>query len=355
MLAIDPHVFAVVRASDDAVNRVLALTNVSAGSRTIEVPLTDIGSTSAGWRDVLSRRRLHATGGRLSIALKPYDVVWLVPEEAPPWIVVTDLDGTLLDEETYDWTPARPAIDALAARGIPLLLCTSKSRAELEPLRAALGHEGPFIVENGGAVCVPAGLFGPTTGPPAGSQRRDGLDILPLGTPYATLVAALAEAAAEAGIAVRGFHDMDDHEVAERTGLTRDAASLARRREFDEAFIAPGVSDEGLLRLERALESRAVRMARGGRFLHVLGQCDKGLALRRLLERYMRARGPMRVAALGDAPNDLPILNAAHVPIIIRSPRASTLQALVPRARISELTGPAGWNAAVLALLAADA
>ena len=31
-------------------------------------------------------------------------------------MVFTDLDGTLMDHETYDVAPAKPALDALAAR-----------------------------------------------------------------------------------------------------------------------------------------------------------------------------------------------------------------------------------------------
>src|SRR4030095_2019373 len=38
-------------------------------------------------------------------------------------VVVTDVDGCLLDAATYSWDAARPAIEALKQRGIPLVLC----------------------------------------------------------------------------------------------------------------------------------------------------------------------------------------------------------------------------------------
>lgn len=34
----------------------------------------------------------------------------------PPLLVFTDLDGTLLDHESYDWSPARPALNRLSVR-----------------------------------------------------------------------------------------------------------------------------------------------------------------------------------------------------------------------------------------------
>lgn len=78
----------------------------------------------------------------------------------PPLIVFSDLDGTLLDEQ-YDFSPAKPALRLLEDRGIPLVLATSKTRAELATLRAALGGAPSLIFENG------AGLALPRNGEPA--------------------------------------------------------------------------------------------------------------------------------------------------------------------------------------------
>jgi hypothetical protein len=68
-----------------------------------------------------------------------------------PLVVFTDLDGTLLDHATYSFGPARPALDALAAAGVPVVLCTSKTRAGPSTGDRPSRH-APFVVENGGAV-----------------------------------------------------------------------------------------------------------------------------------------------------------------------------------------------------------
>src|SRR4030042_1984828 len=100
----------------------------------------------------------------------------------------TALAGALLDHATCAFEPARPALEALAAAGIPLILCTSKTRAETERWRRALGNAHPFIVENGGAVFIPEGYFAFD----AGFDRREGgYGILELGRPYAELRRAL--------------------------------------------------------------------------------------------------------------------------------------------------------------------
>ena len=77
----------------------------------------------------------------------------------PHVIVVSDLDGTLLDHETYSFDAARPALARLRQADVPLVLCTSKTRAEVESIRRSLDNEHPFIVENGGAVVIPLDYF----------------------------------------------------------------------------------------------------------------------------------------------------------------------------------------------------
>ena len=47
------------------------------------------------------------------------------------WLVFTDLDGTLLDED-YGWAAARPAVEALQAASIPIILNSSKTVMEME-------------------------------------------------------------------------------------------------------------------------------------------------------------------------------------------------------------------------------
>ena len=83
----------------------------------------------------------------------------------PLIIVFSDLDGTLLDHETYAWDAAVPALGILRQRKIPLVLCSSKTAAEIFPLRAELGFaDCPAIVENGAGL-LPARTSRPTPPP----------------------------------------------------------------------------------------------------------------------------------------------------------------------------------------------
>ena len=46
------------------------------------------------------------------------------------FVIFTDLDGSMLDAETYSFQAARPALQKLKKKQVPIILCTSKTRAE---------------------------------------------------------------------------------------------------------------------------------------------------------------------------------------------------------------------------------
>jgi mannosyl-3-phosphoglycerate phosphatase len=263
-------------------------------------------------------------------------------------VVVSDLDGTLLDHETYAFDAAWPALDCLERDAIPLVLCSSKTRAEIEPLRAELRNGHPFISENGGALFIPDGYFAFDID---GAERRDAYLVVRLGDAYADLVTALAAAACASGVRVRGFADMTDADVASATGLTIDQARLARRREFDEPFEV--LDPDGEASLTAEIARRGKRWTTGGRFHHIVGRNDKAEAVRLLASLYRRAFGAVRTIGLGDAPNDAGFLAEVDVPIVIPSARAAELQTLVPEARVATRRGPAGWSDEVLAAIGA--
>jgi mannosyl-3-phosphoglycerate phosphatase len=255
-------------------------------------------------------------------------------------VVVTDLDGCLLDPATYRWDAARPAIEALKQRGIPLVLCSSKTRAEMEPLHADLGLDAPYVFENGGGIVFPAGA------PWSRVARRDGGPLLVrLSEPLRDLGRALLEIAREAGARLRGFSRLSAREVVELTGLPEADVERARRREHSEPFVLEAGSEQVV---REAAARRGLRVIRGGRFHHLTGELDKGRAVRQVL----KLLAPTDSIGLGDAENDLGLLRAVDHPILVPRPGGDidpALDAAFPSAERAPAPGPAGWNQAVLA------
>lgn len=270
----------------------------------------------------------------------------------PRILVFTDLDGTLLDGATYAFEPAREALEVLHDCRIPLILVSSKTRAEMEPLRFELNNLDPFVVENGAAVYLPKDLF---DDPIPYAVFRDPYLVIEQGTAYARVRSGLKEIAQAVGRPLRGFGDMSSEEIAERTGLSEREAVLAKQREYDEPFLVDD-SEAVMERIGREADAKGLRVTRGGRFCHLSGRIDKGDACRQIIECYRRqwksAEGELITIGLGDGPNDLPMLAVVDRPVVIPRPDGSVNPALQsPVFHTAPAPGPAGWNRAVLRLI----
>ena len=132
----------------------------------------------------------------------------------------------------YRWDAARPALEALGSGGVPLLLCSSKTRAEMEALARGLGLAGPLIVENGGALVLPKGRADG-----AGVRREDARLARRARAPRQAPDAGHGGDRAETGVAatrLRGTARVRDRgPVPASSGLVE----LARRREWDAPFL----------------------------------------------------------------------------------------------------------------------
>ncbi|MDL0430307.1 HAD-IIB family hydrolase [Marinobacter sp. TBZ242] len=263
----------------------------------------------------------------------------------PRLILFSDLDGTLLDHDSYDWSPAKPALARLAAADIPVVLNSSKTAGEIRALREQLGNTAPFIVENGAAVIIPANCFGP------GPEQ-----VQTFGAPRDDVLALLKECRAE-GFRFRSFSDMSPAELAGHSNLSESEAELAKERAGTEPLLWEG-DEDSLARFREKLSEHSCRLVQGGRFLHAMGTFDKADGVRFLLNKYRehyREQYPVdRVIAiaLGDSPNDQQMLEEADIAVIVRGVQSDSVS--LPsqsRAIRSIKTGPAGWNECVLNLL----
>ncbi|HJY86973.1 MAG TPA: HAD-IIB family hydrolase [Candidatus Acidoferrales bacterium] len=269
-------------------------------------------------------------------------------------LVFTDLDGTLLDHHTYSWAAAKEALAEIDRRRVPLILVTSKTRAELELLRRRMGHTHPFITENGGGIFIPHGYFNLHI---EGAHRIAHYHCLSLSRPYAEMVAALEEIASAAGVGVVGFHQMSAREIAQNTGLALREAKLAKQRDFDEPFFFVGGEKQAETKFTREAHRRGMEVVRGGRFWHLVAGSDKGRAARLLAGLYQKAwHGRLRTVGLGDSPNDLSLLAAVDQAVLLPRPDGSFAEEVVrqlPHVGRGSAPGPSGWNQAVLRILAA--
>ena len=230
-------------------------------------------------------------------------------------MVVSDLDGTLLDHDDYSFEPVLPVLDRMDENGIPMVVNTSKTRAEWLAMRGDFGNLDPFVVENGSAI-------------------YDGEKVTVLGKPRAEILEVLKPL--RGLFKFTGYSDVSVTEVMAWTGLGRQPAERSADRHFSEPLVwqdTPEKEEEFC----KLVEERGLMTLRGGRFLHVLGKTDKGSPLAHFREEMDK----VAIIALGDRENDLAMLEAADIGVVIATKDDFFLEA--EDVLRSTETGPAGW------------
>ncbi len=262
------------------------------------------------------------------------------PENTPgiqDLIVFSDLDGTLLDHRTYSHAAATPALKRLQQLQVPLILASSKTAAEIIPLRRELGvTHCEAIVENGSGILESGDEYG------ASEDRypsiRQVLNRLP---------PALREQ-------YQGFADWSAEQVSKRTGLSLTDAGNARKRRFSEPGLWLGNERDKAIFVE-TLTATGLTVQQGGRFLTLSFGGNKAERMVEIAARYATPGKTPFVVALGDASNDLAMIEQADLGVIIPNPAHDGIPQCpgetTGRIIRADAAGPAGWNQVIMSLL----
>lgn len=270
-------------------------------------------------------------------------------------LVFSDLDGTLLDHDTYSYDAAKPALLQLLRHNIPLILNTSKTFTETLNLIEQISIFHPFIIENGSAIAIPENYF--STRPDYDElieiENQSPYFIKRFGPNYAQICTHLRQLRNKFSFDFRGFADMSAQEVAQLTGLELEQAQDSRKRMACEPIVWSGGNIEAF---QQQLAKHNLSLVQGGRFWHVKGQSNKAQAMHYLTKIYQNQSPNQHFLqiALGDSPNDLTMLDEADIAIAIRSydgQHRLNLGRLKPNRIYTQNIGPAGWQAALLRVI----
>jgi len=273
-------------------------------------------------------------------------------------IIFTDMDGSLLDHQTYSHMEANDLLAWLRNKHIPVIPCTSKTQAEMEILRQDLNNDYPFIVENGAAVYIPKKYF-------SADDNLFNSDVLDdVGDFYvkrftqvrAHWQAILAQVPMHLNDAFITFEQAGVEGVMQMTGLALKEARLASQRKYGEPLKWLG-NDQQFNQFEEYIHSQQGKLLKGGRFVHLSGDCNKGKALVWLLQKYQQKNHNQQIISivLGDSQNDVAMLSVADYAVVIRSPVhefpvMSSKQG--QQIYYTDNEGPKGWQEGVSHVLA---
>jgi mannosyl-3-phosphoglycerate phosphatase len=269
-------------------------------------------------------------------------------QPVPPIVVLCDLDDTLFEPHAFALDAStHGAFGPIERKHLPVVFCSSKTRAELELIQHELGVNQPFICESGAAVLVPQGYFGFSVEP---AREVAGYDVVEFGKSYAEIVNLLHRAAERLGIEVVGFSDMSVEAVAIECDVPLLQARLAKLREYSELFRVIDAKPGVIPRTVKALRAAGLDCTTRRRY-HQVGALRRDTGGQFLLGLYRRAYGEVVTVAFGDHESAASLLRHADIPLVLQSDAPDqTAQLLrgVPGARISIADSIGAWAERIL-------
>ena len=243
------------------------------------------------------------------------------------YIIFSDLDGTLLDHKTYTFEPALEALSVIKSNQIPLILTSSKTKAEIERIQSKLTLKDPFIFENGSGVFYNNQIFS------FGINLSEIHDkIIPLQKIF--------------NFNCYSLLPLD--EAVQHTGLPEEEAKLSQQRQFSEPIIWLDGEEKKIDFIQR-IHQLGLHVSQGGRFLTISSHYDKAKALKwikNILENDYQNQ--FISIALGDGENDISMIDESDIKILIRNNNGHLQK---PGWILSKMCGPSGWNQEILKVL----
>ncbi|MBN2424860.1 MAG: HAD-IIB family hydrolase [Calditrichaceae bacterium] len=266
------------------------------------------------------------------------------------WLIITDLDGTLLDEQNYSFSQAEKALLFLKAKKFPVIPCTSKTHQEVIALREQIGLDSPFIVENGSAVFFNSGYFNISFDE---YDFYQSYQYITLGKKYEEILKFFRILKSEFNIGVKGFSEMMIPEIQQYTNMTTEDAQKAKERFFSEPFIIVS-ENPPFNEIQEYARQKGFRVLKGNRFYHLLAASDKGQAIKQLLKLF-RLKFPdytLNTIGIGDSLNDIELLKNVDIPVLVNKPSGCHQPGIEIKNLIkTKLAGPAGWQEAIFQII----
>ena len=250
-------------------------------------------------------------------------------------IIFTDLDASLLHEETFSCLEITDVLNSLLADGVLIIPNTSKTEVETRNVLQSLDLKVPFIVENGAKLCdINCGFqfIGETNTEfgieiPELNARLEKLGDLSFVSDFQPIAKFKLEKASQ----ILGLIGPELDEALERrySSLYQYFGPKSKIPFWHDALLKVGLN-----------------LSQGGRAFAVSGCHDKATPIEWLSEKFvlMGRRFP-KIIAIGDSNNDKPMLLASAVACIV--PHLNGSRLVLPEhpcVIFADEPAPFGWR-----------
>ncbi len=246
-------------------------------------------------------------------------------------IIFTDLDGSLLDRDSFKFDQIKNYLKNLIDDGIIIIPNTSKTEKETKEFINELGSEVPFISENGSSI---HGLnLINTNFPNKIVLSRDKQELIKIFD---------SKVPKELQDKCKFVSNMNSKQQSDIFGLKNNKLKNALDRKYTIPFLFEGDKIQKN-RLLKILRSSSLTMQEGGRVINLGDNTNKLKSMNQVIKIYKKVENKIKVIAVGDNFNDLDMLRNCDLPCLVFNDQFKQDQINIDNLIVSDKPSPEGW------------
>ena len=246
-------------------------------------------------------------------------------------VIFTDLDGSLLHRDTFQFDTIKDYIKSLVSKGVIIIPNSSKTEKEIEKFNEELGINLPYISENGSSI---HGLNLITSNFP---------DKLVLSR-YKEELLKIYENKVPEKLKEKCFQisKMSKKEKENILGQKDEKLKDALNRKYTLPFLFKGDKNEKN-RLLKILNSNSLTLQEGGRVYNLCDNINKVKSMNRVIKILKKTEDKIKTIAVGDNFNDLEMLRNCDIPCLVFNDQFKLDQININNLIFSNKPSPEGW------------